>query len=281
VRRHVLAAALAANLLWATAARAADIPNHPADLAAHSPDVAAEPPQEVPISVPSPIPVGFLIAWKPTLLSVRVDNGAGGVFGSDKFQSLRFLGRYTTGLFRESLFARAELEGGEFQSDSTSTTLGTEGYDVTARLLGGTATRITPGFVITASAGMITRYQRGRAVGGAPSIGIFGATSNIEFEYRLGPLFTVSAYFEGGLAPLPYGAQKNLGTLSDASELRFRLQISMDVGTSTAIDLGYDFTRWHAAFSQSNALDPTGPANQALLLEDREHAITLGIRWKP
>ena len=277
MRRLVLAAALCLS----TAARAGDIPNHPADLAAHALDIPLESPQEVPISVPSPIPTGFLLAWKPTLLSVRIDNGAGNTFGSDKFQLLRGLGRYTTNLFHDSLFARAELEGGEFQSDSTNTALGTEGYDVTARLLGGTATRITPGFVVTASAGLISRYQRGRAVGGAPSIGIFGATSNIELEYRLGPLFTVSGYLEGGLTPLPYGAQKNLGVLSDASELRFRLQLSMDVGTNTAIDLGYDFTRWHAAFSQSNALDPAGPANQALLLEDREHAITLGIRWKP
>ena len=281
MRRHVLAAALSANLLWAAAVRAADIPNHPAELAAHSADVPADAPQEILIGVPSPIPTGFLLAWKPTLLSVRVDGGAGNTFGSDKFQLLRGLGRYTTNLFHDSLFARAELEGGEFQSDSTNTVLGTEGYDVTARLLGGTATRITPGFVITASAGLITRYQRGRAVGGAPSIGIFGATSNIEFEYRLGPLFSVSAYLEGGLTPIPYGAQKDLGVLSDASELRFRIQLSMDIGPSTAIDLGYDFTRWHAAFSQSNVLNPPVANTGALLLEDREHAITLGIRWKP
>jgi hypothetical protein len=233
----------------------------------------------VPISVPSPIPTGFLLAWKPTLLSVRVDSGAGTTFGSDKFQFLRGLGRYTTNLLQDSLFARAELEGGEFKSDGTNTVLGTEGYDVTGRLVGGTATRITPGFVITASAGLITRYQRGRAVSGAPSIGIFGATSNIELEYRLGPLFSVSGYLEGGLTPIPYGAQKNLGVLSDASELRFRIQLSMDVGTNTAIDLGYDFTRWHAAFSQSSVSDPAG--HGALLLEDREHALTLGIRWKP
>lgn len=276
MRRYVFAAAF----LLTAAARAADIPNHPT-LAAHAADLPAEAPIEVPISVPSPIPAGFLIAWKPTLLSVRVDSGAGTTFGSDKFQALRFLGRYTTNLFRDALFARAEVEGGEFQSDTAGAALGTEGYDVTGRLLGGIATRVTPGFVITASAGLITRYQRGRAVGGAPSIGIFGATSNVELEYRIGPLFTISGYLEGGLAPLPYGAQKNLGVLSDASEFRLRLQVSMDVGTNTAIDLGYDFTRWHAAFSQSNALEQSGPANRALLIEDREHAITLGIRWKP
>lgn len=273
MRRSVLAAAL-----WlTTAARAADLPNRPSELATRAAE--AEPP-EVAISVPSPIPSGFLLAWKPTLLSVRVDNGAGTAFGSDKFQALRFLGRYTTNL-HDSLFARAELEGGEFQSDTSATALGTEGYDVTARLLGGTAVRVTPGFLITASAGLITRYQRGRAVGGAPTIGIFGATSNIELEYRLAPLVTVSGYVEGGLAPLPYSAQKNLGVLSDASELRLRVQFSIDISTSTAVDFGYDFTRWHAAFSQSNALDQAGPANQALLLEDREHALTLGFRWKP
>ena len=271
---------LAAALCVAAASRAADVPNQPSELANRAPEA---PPDvtEVPIAVPSPIPVGFLLAWKPTILSVRVDNGLGTQFGSDKFQAFRGLGRYTTGLFRDALFMRAELEGGEFQSDTSGTSLGTEGYDVTARLLGGTATRITPGFIVTAGAGLITRYQRGRAVGGAPSIGVFGATSNVELEYRLAPLFTVSGYLEGGLAPLPYGAQKNLGVLSDASEIRLRLQLSMDIGTNTAIDLGYDFTRWHAAFSQSNVLNPSGPPTQALLLEDREHALTLGIRWKP
>jgi hypothetical protein len=272
--------ALAAALCLAAAARAADIPNHPTDLSTRTIDIPSDAP-ETPISVPSPIASGFLLAWKPAIFSVRVDNGAGTTFGSDKFLALRGLGRYTTRLFHDSLFMRAELEGGEFSSDTRGTSLGTEGYDVTARLLGGAATRITPGFLITAGAGLITRYQRGRAVGGAPSIGVFGATSNVELQYRVAPLFSVSGYIEGGLAPLPYGAQKNLGVLSDASEIRLRAQISMDVGTSTAVDLGYDFTRWHAAFSQSNALDPSGPASQALLLEDREHALTLGIRWKP
>jgi hypothetical protein len=277
VCRHVFAAALC----LATAARAADSSSHPDDLKARAAEAPVESPIETPISVPSPIPTGFLLAWKPTILSVRIDNGAGTAFGSDKFQPFRFLGRYTTNLFHQNLFMRGELEGGEFQSDTKGTTLGTEGYDITARLLGGTATRITAGFIITASAGLITRYQRGRAVGGAPSIGLFGATSNVELEYRLAPLVTISGYLEGGLAPIPYGAQQNLGVLSDASELRFRVQLSMDVGTSSAIDLGYDFTRWHAAFAQSNALDQGGPPNQALLLEDREHALTLGFRWKP
>jgi len=242
----------------------------------------AEEPNETPILVPSPIPVGFLVAWKPTILSVRVDSGAGSQFGSDKFQPFRGLFRYTTTAFGEKLLARAEIEGGQFESDTQGTHLGSNGFDVTVRLLGGTATRISTGFTITGSAGFITRYQRGsEAEGGAPRIGIFGLSSNMELEYRVAPLITLSGYVEGGLAPLPYGAQPNLGVLSDASEFRIRLQISIDVGTATAVDVGYDFTRWHASFAGSNVLNPAAPADQALLLEAREHAVTIGIRWKP
>ena len=113
------------------------------------------------------------------------------------------------------------------------------------------------------------------------SKGVFGITSNIELEYRLAPLLTVSGYLEGALAPIPYAVQPNLGSLSDASEFRARIQFSLDVAASAAVDIGYDFTRWHASFSKSNVLDPTGAADQALLFEDREHAITFGIRWKP
>ena len=69
--------------------------------------------------------------------------------------------------------------------------------------------------------------------------------------------------------------------LSDASEFRLRFQVSLDVGPRTAVDFGYDFTRWHSSFSGSNVLNPAGPPDQALLLEAREHAITFGIRWKP
>lgn len=247
-----------------------------------APAAAQEPPAEVPIAVPSPVPVGFLVAWKPTVLSLRVDGGAGGAqFGSDKIQLLRGLGRWTTTMFDEKLMARAELEGGQFQSDTQGTQLGSDGVDLTARLLGGTATRISPGFTITASAGPIVRYQWGAAHGGAPRIGMFGLSSNIEAEYRLAPLFTVSGYLEGALAPLPFAAQKNLGDLSDSSEFRLRVQLSFDVSPGTAVDVGYDFTRWHASFSGSSVLDPSGTARQALLLEAREHAITFGIRWKP
>jgi hypothetical protein len=241
-----------------------------------------EEPKEIPIVVPSPIPVGFLVAWKPTLLSVRVDSGAGSRFGSDKVQLLRALGRWTTTLFDDQLMARAEIEGGQFESDTQGTLIGSTGADFTVRLLGGTATRISPGLTITASAGPITRYQWGtNPQTGAPRVGIFGVSSNIELEYRIAPLLTVSGYFEGALAPFPYAAQKNLGDLSDASEIRLRLQVSLDVSPKAAVDIGYDFTRWHSSFSSSSVLNPSGAADQALLLEAREHAITFGVRWKP
>ena len=243
--------------------------------------VLPQEPVEVPIAVPSAVPVGILLAWKPTVLSVRVDSGAGAEFGSDKLQLLRGLARYTTTLFDEKLMARAEIEGGQFQSDTQGSRLGSDGVDLTARLLGGTAMRISQGFTITAGAGPITRYQWGAAHGGAPRIGIFGLSSNIEIEYRVAPLLTVSGYLEGALTPLPYAAQKDLGDLSDASEFRLRFQISLDVSPGTAVDVGYDFTRWHETFSASNVLDPARAADQALLLEAREHAITFGIRWKP
>lgn len=242
---------------------------------------APEEPVETPIAVPSPIPVGFLVAWKPTFLSLRVDSGSGSEFGSDKLQLLRGLFRWTTTMFGEKLMARAEIEGGQFQSDTQGSRLGSDGVDLTVRFLGGTATRISQGFIVTASAGLITRYQWGAAQGGAPRIGIFGLGSNIELEYRVAPLLTLSGYLEGALTPLPYAAQRNLGDLSDASEFRLRLQVSLDVSPDTAVDFGYDFTRWHASFSGTNVLNPAGAADQALLLEAREHAITFGIRWKP
>jgi hypothetical protein len=214
------------------------------------------------------------------LLSVRIDNGAGSQFGSDKLQAERLLGRYTTTFFGDRLMARAEIEGGEFQTDPVNTHFGTDGADVTGRLLGGTAMRISPGFTITGSAGLLTRYQWGKASGGAPKIGMFGVTSNAEAEFRIAPIITASVFLEGGLVPIPYASQPNLGELSDASEFRFRLQLSIDITTSTAVDIGYDFTRWHASFAGSTVLGNTNP-DQAFLIEAREHAITLGIRWKP
>lgn len=241
---------------------------------------AVEDPVETPISVPSTVPVGFLVAWKPSIISVRIDSGKGGEFGSDTFGALRGLGRYTTTLFGEKLLARAEIEGGQFRTDTQGTRLGSNGFDLTVRALGGTATRINQSLTVTASAGLITRYQRGtEAQGGAPRIGILGVTSNLEFGYRIAPAVSLSAFLEGGLAPLAYGTQPNVGVLSDASELRLRLQVSVDLSPKTAVDIGYDFTRWHASFAGSTVLGNTTP--DALLLEAREQALTLGVRWKP
>ena len=237
---------------------------------------------ETPIMVPSPIPVGFLLAWKPLLQSVRTDTGVGSRFGSDTWQPLRVLARYTTTLLDEKLLARAELEGGRFQTDTqegTNRLLGSDGYDVTGRILGGTAVRIGQGLVITASAGLITRYQRGRAASGAPEIGIFGVTSNMEIELRVAPVVTASLFFEGGLAPFPYAAQKNLGDLSDASEIRARAQLAFELTRELALDVGYEFTRWHASFTNSSILS-NGTPDKALLIESRQHALILGLRWK-
>ena len=232
-----------------------------------------EPPVETPIVVPSPIPVGFLIAWKPMLLSIRSNNGTDVAYGSDTFQPLRGLFRYTGTLFNEQVMARVELEGGRFQTDPEHTSLGSTGADVVFRATLGTATRIVPGLVVTGSAGLLTRYQSGKAEGGAPQLGFFGVMSNADVEYRVAPLVSLSLYFEGAITPIPYAAAASLGDLSDASEFRMRAQISVDVTPKIAIDFGYDYTRWHASFAQG-----TGTA---LLVATREHALTLGIRWKP
>jgi len=173
--------------------------------------------------------------------------------------------------------ARVELEGGRFQTDPEHTSLGSTGFDMTFRATLGIATRIVPGLVVTGSAGLLTRYQTGRADSGTPQLGVFGVMSNADVEYRIFPVLSASLYFEGAITPLPYASATSLGDLSDASELRLRAQISIDVGTNTAIDIGYDFTRWHASFAQGNTLQP----NAALLVATREHALTIGIRWKP
>jgi len=259
----------AATLLIALAARAAQ-PGEPA---------RPEQESEIPIEVPTPIPVGISLAWKPTLLSVRADTGLGSQFGSDKFQPFRGLARYTTTLLGERLMARGEIEAGQFQTDAEN--IGTQGWDMTLRLLGGTATRLSQKFAITASAGFLTRYQHGRAQSAAPNFGVLGLTSNLEFEYRFAPLISASFYLEGGLAPVAYGSQARLGELSDASELRGRVQVSFDLTPRTAVDVGYDYTRWHSSFTGSNFLQPSGPADRVLLLEAREHAISVSIRWKP
>ena len=246
---------------------------------------AADEPIETPINVPSPIPVGFLLAWKPMVLSVRTDTGTGSQYGSDTFQPFRLLGRYTTTLLDERMLARAEIEGGEFRTDSQSVNgvvrIGSDGFDITGRLLIGTAVRINPGFMITGSTGLISRLQRGRAVGGAPNIGVFGATSNMELEFRVAPLVSVSAFIEGGLLPWAYAEQRDLGVLSETSEFRARLQASIDISTRMSVDVGWDFTWWHASFSESRILSPTNTPDQALLVEAREHALTIGLRWRP
>ena len=232
--------------------------------------------QGVPIEVPDPTPTGLLVAWKPALLSVRVESGSGAKFGSDSLQPLRGLLRYTMRITEDKpFFGRVELEGGRFETENVQ--LGSTGVDWTARVLVGAATRITSGVILIASAGLITRYEVGRSQGGAPTIGIFGLDSNIELEMRLFPSITLSGYLEGAITPYPYLAQSNLGDLSDADQVRLRLQVSIDISPSAAMDFGYDFTRWHATFTNSTILNTV---DRALLVETREHAATFGFRYK-
>jgi hypothetical protein len=232
--------------------------------------------QGVPIEVPDPTPTGLLIAWKPALLSVRVDSGSGVGFGSDSLQPLRGLARYTMRLIADKpFFGRFELEGGRFETQNQG--LGSTGVDWTGRVLAGAATRITSGVILIASAGLVTRYEVGRSRGGAPTIGMFGIDSNIELEMRLFPTITLSGYLEGAITPWPYLAQSNLGDLSDADQVRVRLQLSIDVSRSATMEFGYDLTRWHATFTNSTIL---GTVDRALLVETREHAATFGLRYK-
>jgi len=233
--------------------------------------------QGVPIEVPDPTPIGLLVAWKPAVLSVRVDPGSGvSRFGSDSLQPLRGLARYTMRLVDDKpFFGRFEVEGGRFETQDQG--LGSTGLDWTGRVLAGAATRITSGMILIASAGLITRYEVGRSRTGAPTIGIFGVDSNIELEMRLFPTITLSGYLEGAITPYPYLAQSNLGDLSDADEVRVRVQLSIDVSRSATMEFGYDFTRWHATFTNSTILSAGGGA---LVVETREHAATFGLRYK-
>ena len=81
-----------------------------------------EAPAETPIAVPPLLPTGFLFAWKPMFLTVRVDNGVGSTFGSDKLQGLRGLARYTFPVNESWPFVgRVELEGGQFTTDQVET----------------------------------------------------------------------------------------------------------------------------------------------------------------
>ena len=263
----LLVRAILAALLVGAAPAFAQKPREPA------PPLEAE---GTPIEVPDPAPTGLLIAWKPALLSVRVDSGTGSKFGDDSLQPLRGLVRYTLRIQQDKpWFARFELEGGRFETQNQG--LGSTGADWTIHALGGAATRIVPGVIFIASAGLITRYQVGRSATGAPTIGVFGFNSNIEVDVRLAPALTLSGYLEGAITPWPYLAQSNLGDLSDADEFRFRLQLSIEVTRSAAMEFGYDFTRWHAAFTNSSIL---GISDRALLVESREHAATFGLRYR-
>src|SRR5205807_2081761 len=70
--------------------------------------------REVPIEIPDPTPTGLLLAWKPSILSVRLDQGAGGSkFGSEAFEPARGLARFTFRLVGDKpFFGRVEAEGG-------------------------------------------------------------------------------------------------------------------------------------------------------------------------
>ncbi len=235
---------------------------------------------ETPIPIPPPVPVGFLVAWKPTILSVRVDDGSGSRFGSDKFQPLRLLVRYTH-LFEDMspFVGRMEIEGGQFQTDTERTNIGSDGADFTLRATVGSSTKVSSFFNVLGSIGAITRYQWGRPTGGAPTIGVLGAVANSEFEFRVLPSCTLILFGEVALTSIPYLAQANLGELSDASEIKARLQLSFDITRNVSTDVGFEFTRWHSAFTQSTILGNANPT-QALLIEDREFQLTLGVRFK-
>jgi hypothetical protein len=272
-----LAFVLSSALLHALPARSAPAET-PAEQLPAAKGVQDEP-AETPIAVPALLPTGLLVAWKPTFLSVRVDSGSGATFGSDKFQPLRLLVRYTFAFSEEVPFVgRVEAEGGRFQTDQDRATYGSDGYDFTVRALAGAATRITPGFTVFASAGLLSRYQNGNANGGAPTVGVFGAVSNFELEFRVYPAITLSLFAEGAIAPFAYKTQANLGTLSDSSELRGRIQLSFDLAPHTALDVGYDFTRWHSDFSRSTITGNPTP-DRAFLVDQREYALTVGLRF--
>jgi len=283
----LLALATLASPAWADAPSAAAArpeqlvqPAQPAPDPGTSSRPVLDEPIETPINVTLGVPTGLVIAYKPQVLSVRLDSGAGSQFGSDKLQLGRglvgFTGRLIPG---KQYLARVELEGGQFQSDSQGLFKGSDGYDLVLHLLAGAATRVSEGVNIVASVGLLTRYQRGRAVGGAPEVGFLGGASNMEINFRLVPTITASFFVEGGLTPLPYATQRNLGVLSDASELRLRAKLTFHLYKDVSFDLGYDFTRWHASFTGSTILENAKP-DQALLVESREHAIFLGLRFQ-
>ena len=203
---------------------------------------------------------------------------ADGALGAARYRHGRFevrlgkrgLARFTFQLLgNKPFFGRVEAEGGQFKTSEAR--LGSTGADITGRFLAGAATRITSGVVLTAGAGVLTRYEWGRPTGGVPTIGMFGVASNLELDIRLLPAISMGFFVEGAIAPFPYLAQTNLGDLSDSSEFRGRIQFSYDVSPSMAIDVGYDFTRWHAAFTNSTIVNST---DRALLIESRDRLRT-------
>jgi len=82
------------------------------------------------------------------------------------------------------------------------------------------------------------------------------------------------------VVPFPYAAQRNLGDLSDASEFRARIQVSFDVASDFAVDIGYDFTRWHATLRQLDHPQPRSRRGARWCSRSREYALAGGIRWK-
>src|SRR5205814_5411287 len=160
--------------------------------------------REIPIEIPDPTPTGLLLAWKPTVLSVRLDTGTGdSKFGSESFEPGRGLARFTFQLLgNKPFFGRVEAEGGQFKTSEAR--LGSTGADITGRFLAGAATRITSGVVLTAGAGVLTRYEWGRPTGGVPTIGMFGVASNLELDIRLLPAISLGFFVEGAIAPFPH-----------------------------------------------------------------------------
>lgn len=271
----------------AVQAPAPQAPASPPPAAPPSPQAPAPfvlPPEELPLRVAPPVPIGFLLAWKPSVLSLRVDSGAGGKYGSDKFQPLRAMASYTRQLDDQSPFVgRIELEGGQFSTDDQVTAdpnrffAGSTGAEWIARVTMGASTKVSSTFNILGAIGAFSRYQWGKPSGGAPTLGVFGAVASSELEFRIAPTFTVLVFGEVALAPFPFWAQAQLGDLSDCSEIKGRLQLSLDVTPDFAVDVGFEVARWHLAFTRSTIL---GTADQALLIAARQFQLTLGARWK-
>jgi hypothetical protein len=107
-------------------------------------------------------------------------------------------------------------------------------------------------------------------------MGTFGAVTNMELEFCIHPVVMLSIFGEAALAPIPYYVQPSLGELDDSSEIKGRIQLSFDLTRQSAVDIGFDATRWHTTLTKTTILGGTG---QALLLENRELALTLGLRW--